>query len=193
MVDIPPIFLGRKAAITALLLAVMMVVVFAVVPFCAAFYAQREEISASLHKLAYYQAEIAERSSREAEFKSVIQRGSTSPSLFPGESASLAQAKLQGDVKDIVESNGGEVRSALIIPNAPAKMIDTVSVQYELSVPITRLKDLTYSIESHMPYLVVDHISIMAPLNWSNTDPKAPEPRLQVRWTVSGFRWAGGK
>jgi hypothetical protein len=62
-----------------------------------------------------------------------------------------------------------------------------VAVQYDLTVPASKLRPLIYAIESHVPYFFLSGIELVPPQTW-NGDKGGPEPRFEGRWTVSAYR-----
>ena len=111
--------------------------------------------------------------------------------LLKGNTSALAAAAMQSDVKAIVERNGGEIRSARIVPAIMTDRFERVSVHYDLAISMSALQTLLYQIESHTPYLFVDALDIRMPENWVPAAGGAPEPKLAVRWQLSGYRWGG--
>lgn len=164
-----------------------------IVPAVLAFRAQSDDIALALHQLAVYRAEAGTRPALERELKEARQRLSSVPGQIAGTNAPLAQAVLQNDVKTIVDRAGGNILSAQIIPATKANGFETIAIQYDLVVPITRLVGLTYAIESHTPYLFIGDADISTPQVWQPGDTPMPEPKLEVRWTIRGYRWVGGK
>ena len=97
-------------------------------------------------------------------------------------------------MKAIVENNAGEVRSTQVATKKRIGGLEEITVQYDLTVPLTRLSAVLYAIESHTPYLFIDHADIGAPMGWqpqAATGSKRPvEPNLQLRCTIRAYRWS---
>jgi hypothetical protein len=113
--------------------------------------------------------------------------------LIVADDSALAEAQVQREVKSLVENNVGEVRSTQVASKKPTGGLEEISIQYDLSVPITRLDPLLYAIESHTPYLFIDHATISGGLAWQqpqSASKKQPEPKLDVRLTVRAYRWS---
>jgi hypothetical protein len=167
-------------------------VLVVLVPVIAVFSAQNDEIHDLLQQLGLYRAEIGSKSALQAQLAELDREGATVPGVIEGDSTSLAQAQLQQQIKMIVEANQGSLRSVQALPAAKQGVFETIAVQCDLSIPASRLKDLSYAIGTHRPYLFVDEASITAPPN----DPdnvQAHEQVLDVRWTVHGYRWVAQK
>lgn len=183
----------RRAALLALGAILAAICVFVVVPTVLAFRAQSDDTKEALHQLAVYRAEAGMRPALERELKEARQRLSSVPGQIAGTNAPLAQATLQSDVKSLVDRNGGNIMSAQIVPAKKTNGFEAISVQYDLVVPVTRLGDLVYAIESHTPYLFIDDATVSMTQIWQQADAQATEPKVEVRWTVHGYRWVGGK
>lgn len=181
---------GRAGAISVL--AVMGLVTLALFAFALSrLLAWAEgDTNAALHRLAVYHAEAAARPRIEAELKQALIQAAHAPGLLQGTSAALAQATLESDIKAIAKDNGADVRSADILPVDRVRDFEVISIQYDLSVPMSRLRDLTYAIESHTPYLFIDHVVISGGQGFEAENNAPRDPSLDVRWTVHGYRWA---
>jgi hypothetical protein len=105
--------------------------------------------------------------------------------------ATLAQAQLQSAMKTIIESNGGVLLSAQILPPESVKGFDVVAIQYDLTLPLSRLRNLLYGVETHTPYFFINEADILMPANWYPDNAQAPDPTLELRWTVHAYRWNG--
>ena len=188
----PPFIKSRAAALIACATLLLIIAVFVVTPVVAAFSAQSDEIDASLQQLGFYRAEIAAKPVLEAELKSLDEKGASVPGVIDAESTTLAQAKLQSQMKALVEANGGSVRSMQVMPSAKQGGFEIIAVQCDLSVPQSRLKSLSYALAAHAPYLFVDEASISAP-NLGPDDIGNKQSMLDIRWTVHGYRWGRTK
>lgn len=182
----------RAAALAALAAGVVLFGLVVVAPVVAAFSAQRGETQDALQQLGYFRAEIAAKPRLEAELRSLNERGASVPGVIEGASTALAQAQLQSQIKSIVESKGGSIRSMQILPAAQQGGFEVIAVQCDLQVPMSKLQDLAYAMDSHAPYLFMDEASISAPPSEPD-DIQNRQPMLDIRWTVHGYRWGRAK
>jgi len=181
---------GRTAARTALAVCAILAVLAIGAPIVAAFQAQQDDIDDALQQLGQTRAELAARPALEAELAAINRRGASVPGIVEGDSTALAQARLQSDLKTIVEGAKGEVRSMQALPAGQQGAFEAIAIECDLAIPQTRLKDLAYAVVTHAPYLFVDQVSIAAP----PSNPDEPQNRdivLDVRWTIHGYRWTG--
>lgn len=160
--------------------------------FALIFLIQNREIDNSLNTLALYRAQVGRQPALGAQLTEYKQHLATLPGQINGTSAPLAQAALQNDVKMISDQNGGEIRSAQTLPPTRENGFETIAVQYDLVVPFSRLEDLAYAIESHAPYFYIDDVDIVIPQTWQTASTDVQDPRVEVRWTIRGYRWVGG-
>lgn len=185
---------GRRAALTALAVGVVAVTLIIGVPAGTAFLALHQETDDTLLQLAQYRAELGLRPKLEQQLLELRQRGAAAPGLIVAQDSSLAEAEIQREVKAIVETNAGEVQSTQLATKKALGSLEEITVQYDITVPITRLRALLYAIESHTPYLYIDHADISAPLGWQPQPPQAgkkpPEPKLQLRCSIHAYRWS---
>ncbi len=183
---IPAFLLGRRAALGALALCVAAVLALAAGIFLWTLRGS-DAPDENIRILARLRAQAAARPAAERALAETRAQANTLPSLLRGDSTALAQAALQSDLKAIAEANGSEVRSALLLPVAGEHGLERISVQYDLMVPASKLRALAHAIESRVPYLFISSIDLAVAQGWPR-DPKAPEAKFEVRWTVSGYR-----
>jgi hypothetical protein len=189
---VPTFLLGRKAALTALALGVVLVLALAAAIHGVLYAGSDETTADAIQQLAALQAQAAALPDVERALDALRAQAKAQPSLLQGESDALAQAALQTELKRMVESNGGEVRSAYALPTTSENGLSLISVQYDITIPVTKLRDLAYAIEDHLPYLFLAAVDVSPPQSWP-ADNSAPEPRLEVRWTISAYRRAGSQ
>jgi hypothetical protein len=164
---------------------------FAVLPFAALLLVQGAAIADSKVRLAAAQEALARRSALEVEFRDLSASAATAPGLLSAGSAALAQAQLQSAMKSVIEEHGGVLLSAQILPPDPVHGFDAVAIQYDLTVPLSRLRGLLYAVETHTPYLFIAEAEMQMPANWSPDNAQLPDPALELRWTVRAYRWSG--
>ena len=103
----------------------------------------------------------------------------------------LAGAELQELVKAAVEGNGGRITTSQnTTPREDGRFREIgVNVQFFATTPA--LQKILYAIESHVPYLIVENITIR-PLNaFRGFRPAAgQEPELNIQIDVGGWAYA---
>mgnify|MGYP001552256646 CR=1 FL=1 len=181
------ILLGRTPALAALAVLCLVLLGIVAIPIYGMFADLSKERAAQKQQLAVYRAEIAAEPALLQELADLKARARNAPGLVRAPSADLAAAQIQSELKTIVSANGGEIRSAQTSPAVHAQGFETISVTYDLTVPLSHLRGLLYAVEVHTPYLVLDDVSISAP---QTGGVEAADPVLSLRWTVHGYRWA---
>jgi hypothetical protein len=156
-----------------------------------AFADQDAEIAQSKLLLAAYEARIASQPLVEERLSELRQRESSATGVVSGASAELAAANTQAIVKALIEGEGGQVRSAQNLEPVTHDGFQRIDVQYDVSVPMTRLKDTAYKLETNVPYLFLDGIDMRAPESWQSEGAPNDPPNLEIRWTVRAYRWVG--
>jgi hypothetical protein len=154
----------------------------------ALFQRSASEVTAASESLAAYRAELAQRPRLEAEFARTKTREESAAGLLHGASGPLAAAELQRVVKDVITGCGGDVHSAQNLPPSQRSGLETVEVQYELTLPLATLKRAIYRLETATPYLFLDHVDLKV---WEAPQPSTTPPTIQVQWIVRGYRWTG--
>jgi hypothetical protein len=180
----------RLLALGILAVAIGLVWLAIVAPIADAFAAQSEDIAQSRLMLDAYARRIAMRPVIEAKLAEIRRRQTSSTGLVPGTSAELAAAGVQATVKTLIESDAGQITSVQNLPPTTKDGFQRIEVQYDLSVPMTKLRDVVYRIETAVPYLFIDGVELRAPENWQGAGVAMDPPNLQLRWTVHAYRWA---
>ena len=181
----------RLLALGLLLVAIAAAWAMVIEPVADAFADQRDAIAQSHQLLAAYTRRIALRPAIEAKLAQLQQHETTATGLIGGASAELAAANIQNVVKALVESEDGQVHSAQNLAPVTADGFQRIEIQYDVSLPMTRLKSVAYRIETSMPFLFLDGIDMRAPESWQSPGLQLDPPNLEIRWTVRGYRWAG--
>ena len=192
MSELSDFFRTRTGVYTALGLGIAAFALVIVTPVVAAFAAQNGDIDDMLQQLGSYRAEIAAKPALQAQLAELDRQGATVPGVIEGDTTSLAQAQLQRQIKAVVEANQGTLHSVQAMPAVKQGGFETIAVQADLSVPISRLKALAYALSAHRPYLFVDETSISSPPS-DLDNVQVHEQMLDVRWTVHGYRWMAQK
>lgn len=181
---------GRTAALAALACAVVLGGALIFLSLAFIYGGQREEAKESLRQLAVYNGEIDARPEVERAYAMLKARVAAMPGILHAEGGAPAEAQVESQLKELVEANGGEVRSAQAMPTTTSNGFEIVSLECDLTVPASRLRDLLYAVETHRPYFFIETADITAPLSW---DPKSnAEPSYEVRWGLRAYRWRGG-
>ncbi len=185
--SVPPYLFGRRAALGAVAVALATAAVLTWALYATFLAPDDPAATDALDRLARLQAEAAALPQLEAEMSALKAQLGARSNLLPGDSDALAQAALQSDVKAMAEVDAGEVRSAFALPPVAEGGLTLVSVQFDIVLPIAKLRALAYAIESRSPDLFLSSVDLAGPQTWP-TDGKAPEPQAEIRWTVSGYR-----
>lgn len=160
-------------------------------PIVTALEDQSQDLEQSLRLLSGYKNALESRPRLEADLTRFRLQGRSASGLIDGNSSALAAARLQSDIRMLVEQNGGEIRSTQNLPVSSVGSFEKVDIGCDFSIPMGHLKDLVYKIEALTPYIFIDKVDIRMPENWQPANENAIAPKLEVRWVVSGYRWAG--
>jgi len=183
----------RRAGALALLIAAALAVATTVVVAAVLIVQSRSEATeAELTRLARYEAAIAARPALEKELALLRQDEAKVPGLLGGENAAVAAARLQSQVRALIEHNGGEVRSTQDLPPTRRPGFEQINVVCEFLLPMSRLKETLHQVDSETPYLFVDSATIQGD-DEGGGSAQAANPKLAMRWTIHGYRSAGAR
>lgn len=177
----------RRALALLILAGLVALLLFAVaLPVGEVFAEQGDALEQDRLDLAVYRAQIAARPRLEAELKTLRGQAAPTDALLGGDNEALAEASLQGLVKDLVERHGGQVRSAQALPASVSDGLQKIAVEYEVSLPAAALKSVTADLESRTPYLFLDAIEVRPEI--VSGDATSAPANLHVQWTVHAYR-----
>src|SRR5579871_1891805 len=178
---------SRRAAIFALAGVTIFASALLIALLFLVYAGQRADAADNLRQLTAYNAEVMSRPRVQAAYAEMNARISDMQGLVHAGAGAPAAAQVETALKQIVESNGGELRSSQALASTEANGFEQVRVECDLTVPASRLKDLFYAVETHRPYLFVDSADVTAPINWDTRNNI--EPAYEVRFGVSAYRW----
>lgn len=181
----------RLLALGVLAAALGLVWLIVVGPIADAFAAQRAEIAELHGQLVAYRSRIAQGPIVEMRLAELQRHQASRTGLIGGKSPELAASNIQTMVKSMIESDLGQIRSAQNLTPVTSDGFQRIEIEYEASVPMTRLKDIAYRIETSVPFLFLDGIDVRAPESWQYLGAQGDTPPLEVHWTVRGYRWTG--
>jgi hypothetical protein len=182
---------SRKAVVIGFACAALLIALVAGSWISAFLTDQNSDTQEALGELAAYHAKVEARPAVEAAYKLALRRAATAPGLIHAGNAALAEAEIEKDVKTIASKASADVHSAQALSATKASGFETVAIEFDMSVPASRVRDLAYAVETHNPYYFVDDVTILAP-NWQVADSRSSDPTLELRWTIRGYRWGGG-
>ncbi len=106
-------------------------------------------------------------------------------------SPALAAAELQEQATMILDRNGGKLNSIQILPHKDEGAYRQVSVNLQLTAPLSAVKAMLYALESARPYLFVDNFAIRAPYNPAARNDTGIEPDMTVQFDLTGYALKG--
>ncbi len=183
----------RGLAILILIGAAALAWVLVLGPLADILFGRSEELDHSLDLLARYETVAAARPQVEAELHNMQLRNAAMSGLVEGNTAALAAAAVQSDVKAIVEKYGGSVLSSQNMPSSVTDNFERIEIQYDLTLPPGSLKKVIYQIETHTPYLFIDSVNMRMPENWGLQNADTVPPAMEIQFLVRGYRWVGSK
>jgi hypothetical protein len=188
----PNFLRGRKGAFIALGAMAFLFLALVALPLAVMFRSQASDREQAMSQLQTYQAEEARRPALAARLAALQEGAKSVPGLLTGTSAALAQAQLQSEMKELIDKNGGSLLSAQLLPPTKVKGFDSVAIQYDLTIPLSRFSGLVYAVETHVPYYFVDSADFVMPPNWRANAPNQ-DPSMEMRWTIHAYRWRGSQ
>lgn len=114
-------------------------------------------------------------------------------SFLAKNTASLASADLQSQIKDAVSEAGGELTSTQVIPEREEKGFTRIAVKVRMNGSTPVLRAVLHRFESAQPFMFVENLNIRPirmPRNPAAKNPQIPD-RLSVDFDVVGYMRTG--
>ncbi len=186
----------RHIGLRILAIGILLVVIFSATmvviwPVHMVLISQENKFRSSLLLLAKYRAVAAQRPILESELAELRKQTASIPGLIKEKNVTLAAAKLQSEIRSIIESRGGQIRSTQNLSPSKIGSFDKIDIRYDFAIPTNHLRELVYQLDTHMPYLFFDAVEAHVSENVQLDGPDAAPPNMDVRWTITAYRLAG--
>jgi general secretion pathway protein M len=197
MVQLSP---GQSRALAVVLLFVALAIAFTVVvsPLWRGYQQHQAELEHYRERIERLSRVAANREGFAKHLQQLEGRRDLSRYVLTQRSETLAAAALQEQLKRIVESSGGRLNSTRTMPAQSAGDFLKVSVSARMSVNTDALRQVLYDLESNVPYLMVDKLTVRSRRGRRATRSRRPTPTpsalahgpLDVRFDLTGFMLA---
>lgn len=178
----------RTAARWALCVSAAVLMLMIALPIGWGLREQSNRIDVALRHLSRLRAEAAQIPALRARLSEAEEQAASLPGALQAKTAVLGQSRLQQSLEALLSANGATVRSAQVLQPTEEQGFDILGIQYDLAVPMSKLGDLGYVIETRQPYLFLTDISISGG-GQIEASSQSQDPQLEVRWTVRAYRW----
>lgn len=121
--------------------------------------------------------------------ESIRSEGAESEQFLAKNTAALASAELQTEIKEIVSDAGGELTSTQVIPERKEEAFTRIAVKVRMNGSTPILRQVLHNFESAQPYLFVENLNIRPirmPRNPAAKNPQIPD-RLSIDFDVVGY------
>lgn len=178
----------RASAIALLMLMLLMCWMVIFDPLLSFWQDRRDRVEQSAHILTSYRRATANTVSLEDKVQSLSKENGRQGGFQTGASAALVAAGLQTSVKQIIQSQAGEVTSSQILPPTIESGFEKVAIRVNFKVSASSLPKVIYSIETALPSLFIENVQIhgmQTPPQPGATDELTQF--LSVEWDVYGY------
>lgn len=178
---------GRVLAVGLLCLAVLIVAAALVLPFYLLHRHYDTAIESMQGRLATYRRVAAQTPELKKSFEALRARDGRR-FFLQNTAANLAGAELQDMVTAAVQNSGGRTNVIQVGTPKDDERFRQIQVTVQLFATSAALQKLLYAIETQVPYLIVDNITLR-PINAFRGFKPAPgqEPEINVQLDVTGF------
>ena len=114
-------------------------------------------------------------------------QNSTDRKLLSTETASMASADLQSKIKQILTDSGAELASLQVLPERTEDPFVRIGVKVRMNSSTSALRSVLYNLETAVPYLFVDYLSVRAVRGVNATGNQDEVDQLNIEFDVVGF------
>ena len=181
----------------ALALSILVVLLFGtyamlVRPVLDSYLRDRQTLEEQQIALRRFQEAAQELPALQARLDELRRGGPQSAGYLQGQGETLAAASLQERLKALVLSEGGQFKSAQILPASDADRARRLAVRGEMMLGLAALQRVVYELEASTPFLVLDNLDIRAIASPQRTGQAAGEILLDIRLDLYGFMRSAG-
>lgn len=180
----------RLAAVGLLLAVIWIAIGGAIAPAAEGFIDDRQSIERSEELIGRYRQLAAQMPAIEQQL-AALRQGTAARGFITAASASLASAKLQGEVQQLVAGAGVTLTSSQTMPVRDQDGFRLISLQFEFQTDAAGLVRLLHRIETATPVLFVDALSIRVPETGQPLRIQSGQPAVAAHMKVFGY-WSGG-
>ncbi|MGZ8218216.1 type II secretion system protein GspM [Methylomagnum sp.] len=131
----------------------------------------------------------AEKSGLEERLAKIAAEAQQDERFMQKNTAALASADLQTQIKDVVGQAGGELTSTQVIPERTEEKFTRIAVKVRMNGSTPQLRQVLHNFESAQPYQFIENLNIRPirmPRNPAAKNPQIPD-RLSVDFDVVGY------
>ena len=181
---------SRQLAIALLVLAVLVAIAALAGPAWYLYQRYDRELADRRDKLARYTQIAATRTDVARQLEAMRAKDARRFFLRSGASA-LSVAEAQEIIRGMVESAGGRLITMQALPAKEEGRYRQVSAQVQLAANIQALRRILHTIESNVPLLFVENLTVKTQVP-SNFRPAAgAEPEMFVSFDIHGYSLSG--
>jgi len=108
-----------------------------------------------------------------------------------GGAAALTVAEAQEIVRGLVASSGGRLITMQALPSKDEGRYRQVSAQVQLAANIHDLRKILHGMETHVPYLFVENLTVKTQVPGNFRPGPGAEPEMFVTFEVQGYTLSG--
>lgn len=178
----------RRVLAVAILVAILAALGALVVePVTAKFASYDRAVAQSQALLARYLRIGGERERLQVQLEQVRRTQASRGGFLEGASGELVAAELQNKAKNLVDANGGNLKSVQILKEQDENNFRRVAIRVTMTANTVAVQNIFYSLETANPYLFLDNVDIRASRRRAQKTRTQGAGDLQVRYDVYGY------
>jgi len=177
--------LQRGLAVGLLLLAILLVWVSLIQPVVSLYLDASDQENQLVQLLTRLKTAASEKPQLEKRLSVLEQAQQQRTDIMEAANSTLATATLQSEVKQIIESAGGRVRSMQPLNAVSDQGFQRISVGVDVECDTVQLGHTLYVLESHQPAFLIGGLIVRANEQLASANP--PKDILSVHFNVNAF------
>lgn len=179
--------ISRLSALALLVFVLWGSWILLVVPVADALRVNDDETASSMKLLAAFSRNASVQPALHDAVAKLRETMASQPGFLPGTDPNIVAAKLQSDVKHLVEAGKGEVRSVQLLPATDVEGFRKIAVRVEFLTDAEGLQRIFYDIETANPDLFLDGINLRGSDAAGMDEAAIRSLKLTIRCDVYGF------
>jgi len=154
--------LSRVSAVGILALVLSSIWLFGFEPTVRSYLEGRADVELAAQRLARFDRISESSNIQEADLRRAQLDFDLESLLIDAPSPAIASASLQDHVRSAIRGAGGEQRTVQVIPARNVGVFTQIGVRVTATVPMSRLTDFFFELDSSEPFITVDNVVVRA-------------------------------
>jgi len=169
------------------LVAIACYVLGVILPSSDLYYEKQQDIFHYKEQIIRFNSVLNSREEIENKLSVVTSQKDNQLDFLSGDSSSIASAKLQKRLKDLVNENNSRVISSQSLEDNSEEEFTTITIRMHMETSISALKEILYEVDNSTPAIFIENIVVQRSQRRQNSKKPNTDARLDVRLEINGY------